>query len=315
MATVALTNGKPSYKSAMNNHARNRSIAKNICFFLTLLPLLFLLNCTDRPMDETARSGKMTLALDRSLEDIAHRERDMFTGYYPEARITLLPDASANTLRHLLDHSARAALIGAAPEAGEDSLFAQLNPPLRREPVARDAIICIVNRHNPLKALSVNRLEALLSRSGEGTPPFVREDDYRLRSVFARRTRQKSGALRALSCSSDLELIGRVAAKRDGIGLLFLSAFDSFISSGTLQDSVRILPLVPEGRGVEPVFPTRKNIFNGGYPLVTTVYYVYYSGDALPAGFGSWFAGSGQKAIERSSFTPWKMIERTILLK
>ncbi len=299
----------------MNNHARNRGARKSLYSLVTLLPLLFLWSCTDRPTAETARSGQMTLALDRSLEEVAARERDQFTAYYPDARITLLPDASQKTLRHLLDHTARAALIGAAPDASEDSLFMKLNPPLRREPVARDAIICIVSRQSPLKALSVKQLEALLTRKGAGLPPFVREDDYRLRSFFATRRHQKRGEVRALGCRTEGEVIRRVAARREGIGLLFLSAFDAAKKSGSLQDSVRILPLSPEGAGGEPLLPSRQNIFDGSYPLVSIVYYVYYSGDALPAGFGSWFAGSGQKAIEQSSLTPWKMIERTILLK
>ena len=62
------------------------------------------------------------------------------------------------------------------------------------------------------------------------------------------------------------------------------------------------------------LFPTQQTMFDGSYPLVTTVYYVYFSGDALAAGFGSWLGSGGQKAFERSSLAPFKLVERTIIL-
>ena len=49
--------------------------------------------------------------------------------------------------------------------------------------------------------------------------------------------------------------------------------------------------------------------------LAATVYYVYYQGDALAAGFGSWLGSAGQKAFERSSLAPYRLVERTIILK
>ena len=79
-------------------------------------------------------------------------------------------------------------------------------------------------------------------------------------------------------------------------------------------NEIRIIPLAKDDAST-PYPPTQQNIFEGLYPLVTTVYYVYYAGDALAAGFGSWLSTSGQKTFEKSSLAPYRAFQRTIILK
>lgn len=284
-----------------------------ICLLFSF-PFLLMGGCGGRPADETARSGEMTLAVDRQLESIAGIQSDMFRRYYPDARITAIPSGSAKTLGMLLSHTARAALISGKPDAREDSLFAELKPPLRFEPVARDAIVCIVNSRNPAASLSLKELAALFYGNGNTLTPLVTGDDYRLHSLLAALTGERGKNLRAGACSTNTELIARVAADSMAAGLMFRSSFDSPSGRAQAAENVRIMP-IREYAASKAYLPTPENIFDGRYPLVAIVYYVYYSGDALPAGFGSWLQREGQKAFERSSFAPFRMVERTIILK
>ncbi len=270
-----------------------------------------LLNCTPQQTGETAKSGNMNLAVDRHLEGISAILAESFNRYYPDATVSLLPDASGKSLKHLLDGTVKAALISGEPEAAEDSLFAQLKRPIRREPIARDAIVCMVNRRNPVNMLSTTELGALLSgQEKNGAIPLVRADDFRLLSLLAATTGKKRGELHPWSCNSDAALIERVSTDKRAIGLLFRSSFEKALNT----TNIRLLPLAKgEGR---PCMPTQQTIFDGSYPLVTIVYYLYYPGDALAAGFGSWLSSSaGQKAFERSSLAPYRLVERTIILK
>jgi len=299
----------------MNNKASQRVSVEVITALMLLLPLLLLMNCSPREVDETARSGKMTLAFDRNLRDIATTEREMFIRYYPDTRITLMPSASGKSLKHLLAHEVRAALISGKPEAAEDSLFATLQPPLRREPVAHDAIVCIVNRLNPAGKLSLTELAPLFSGKESEAIPLVVADDYRLQSLFASGIGIKIKDLYARVCTTESELIKRVSSDKRAVGVLFRSSLDGTLAEEMAQNRIKVLPLSKDSFSSHPYLPTQQNIFEGLYPLVTTVYYVYYSGDPLAAGFGSWIGGRGQKAIERSSFAPYKPVERTIILK
>ena len=286
----------------------------NALFFL--LSIVMLTNCSQKKAGETARSGQMTLAVDRQLGDLADSQIETFTHYYPDARITLLPSASGKTIKHLLDRNARAALISGEPEAVEDSLFATMHHPLRREPVARDAIVCIVNNMNPLSKLSLKELKSIFSGQPDSDSiTLVTADDYRLQSMFAASIEITKKDLNARGCSSETELINRVVSDKKAIGLLFRSSLDEVLNTGRTAKDIRIIPLAKETDGSPFFQPTQQNIFEGSYPLVTTVYYVYYAGDALAAGFGSWLSTTGQKAFEKSSLAPYKAFERTIILK
>jgi len=286
----------------------------NVLFLLSAMFLL--MNCSQRKVADSARSGQMTLAVDRHLSDIATSQIETFTRYYPDAVITLMPSGSNKTIKHLLDHNARAALISGEPESVEDSLFTTMHHPLRREPVARDAIICIVNRMNPVSKLSIEELKSLFSgKENNGAIPLVTADDYRLQSVFAAGIGIHKKELKARGCSNETELIKRVSTDNKAIGMLFRSSLDGALKAERIEKDIRIVPLAKESHGLSAYEPTQQNIFEGSYPLVTTVYYVYYSGDALAAGFGSWLSSSGQKAFERSSLAPYKVFERTIILK
>jgi phosphate transport system substrate-binding protein len=314
--------GKPKKWMIIKNKIMHRAALKILRGMLILFPAFLLQNCTQHPVSETARSGNMILAVDRQLEEIIGNQAEIFSRYYPEAKITLIPAASGMSLKHLFDGKARGALISGEPEAVEDSLFSQLKRPIRREPVAREALVCIVNSRNPALTLSVSELGALFSaKEGEkGVTPLVTADNFRILSLLAAKTGKKRTELHPWACSSDIELIKRVSADDRAIGVLFLSSFDGALKMARKQgksfNSIRILPLANGNKGTPVYLPTQQNIFDGRYALVTTVYYVYYAGDALAAGFGSWLGSSeGQKVFERSSLAPFRLVERTIILK
>ena len=300
----------------MNNKANRRLLFKVVTHLSLLISSIVLISCSERQAGESARSGQMTLALDRQFGDIAGRQAEYFTRYYPDARITLKLSASGKTLKHVLERNARAALISGKIEAGEDSLFSKGNHPLRCEPVAIDAIVCIVNRKNPLSSLSKKDLVSFCSgKEINGENVLLTADDYRLQSVLAANLGINKKNLRARGCSSETELIKRVSNDTKAVGLLFLSSLYAVHGEGIAQQDFKIIPLAQDSALAHPYMPTQQTIFEGRYPLITIVYYVYYSGDALAAGFGSWLTSSGQKIFEKSSLAPYRPIERTIILK
>ncbi|TLU84729.1 MAG: phosphate-binding protein [Chlorobium sp.] len=299
----------------MNIHALSKKAFMYTKLMLLPFSLLVLINCSQQQTGDTARSGAMTLAADSQLEKIAKTQVEMFRSYYPEAKVSILPMAPVKTMERLLDKSARAALISGDFDAAEDSLFSELKTPLRKEPVALDAVVCIAARTNPVKTLSVKELASLVSGKGQSLTIFVKKDDYRLISVFSRLEDLKKNELHAWSCSNDIELIDRVSASNNAYGLLFSSSLESARISGADLEKIKLIPVSGKSTENKAYLPDRENIFEGLYPLVTTVYYVYYPGDALAAGFGSWISSAGQKAFERSPYIPFRLTQRTIILR
>ena len=211
-------------------------------------------------------------------------------------------------------------MIDGETDIAEDSLFAKRSHSLRREPIARDALVCIVNSNNPARTISVEELgELFFTSSKKGVTPLI-ENDYRLRSLLAAKIGKKGRDLRAWICGSNRELIMRVSSDKNAFALLFNSSLDKTLNDIALDSrnepqNTRILLLSGKSHSTPACLPTQQNMYEGSYPLVTTLYYVYYPGDALAAGFGAWLGSSGQKAFERSSFAPYRLVERTIILK
>ena len=180
--------------------------------------------------------------------------------------------------------------------------------------------MCVVNSRNPARKLSLEELEILLSGTGKkGITPFI-EDDYRLHSFLAAKLGKKTGDLRARVYSDNMELLKQVSGDNNAVGLLFSSSLERTIDKMAQNDSTRmnktrVLPLANKSGDISAYLPTRQNMFEGGYPLVTTLYYVYYPGDGLATGFGAWLGSSGQKVFESTSFAPHRLVERTIILK
>ncbi len=299
----------------MNNHAFPVKAFRRARWMCFPLFLLLFSGCRKQEETDTARSGKMVVAVDRQLQEIAGIEADMFTRYYSDAHLEIAPSAPSGTLGRILDKSARAAMISGDFDAAEDSLFHSMKKQLRKEPVALDAIICITGMHNGGGHLSVKDIDDLFYGNIKGVQAFVLKDDYRLISVFSARTGRKKTGLRAWSCSSIDELLQRVSSSGNAYALLFRSSLESAREAGSDTKNVKILPVSENRQDAVPSLPERDAVFENRYPLVATVYYVYYPGDALAAGFGSWISSSGQKAIERSSYVPYRLSQRTIILK
>ncbi len=284
---------------------------------MTLMPfflLLLLSACSLHEESETARSGTLTVAVDRQLAEVVEIQGETFSRYYPDARLTLLPSASLESLKLLFEGKAAAAIICGELNAGEESLFASLKRPIRREPIARDAIVCIVNRRNPLRRLSKKALVTIFSGSSKAALPLFSADDYRIESLFAAKTGKRREELHAWGCASSEELVTRVSTDEKAVGLLFLSSLNHALQSKA-AGGINILSIADDSSGAKPYSPARQNILEGRYPLVTTVYYVYYSARPLAAGFGSWLSSSGQKVFEKGSVVPVRLVERSIILK
>ncbi len=299
----------------MANNSFRRIPFKVFNSLLLVCPIFLLLSCMKPQVEQTARSGQMTLAVDKQLGDIAVSQVKMFRSYYPDAHVSVISVNSKESMKLLLEHTVRAALIGGPLEAAEEALFAKESSLLRREPVGRDALVCIVNTRNPLRNISLEELKHTFTRREErGIQALVTADDFRLQSFFAALIGDKRENLRAWGCKSDSALIMRISSDDSAVGLLFQSSPELKRLSENPKSNIRVLPLLRKSGNTPWILPTQQNIYDGSYPLVTTVYYVYYSGDPLAAGFGAWLGSAGQKVFERSSLAPFQLVERTIIL-
>jgi len=266
----------------------------------------------------TATAGKMRLAVESPLRAIAQDQVRIFQAHYPDANVVVNTVVTEDILPSLLKKESGALLIGGSLTQIEDSL---LNLPAyraRKEPVARDAIICIVNRNSREVSLSVSTLAMMLSgkpNSGRYGRPLVSDRNYRLLITLRDLLHTGNAELHSMLERSDSLLVARTASEAGTVGLLFLSSYKTLNLPAGIREKVRIVPVSSADDRSPAVLPAEQHVYDGSYPLATIVHYIYISGNSLATGLGSWLSKEGQKGFERSSLAPFRQIPRTIILK
>lgn len=271
----------------------------------------------------TPISGTLTVAVDRSLMSVATIQSQTFSDRYGKASITLDDDAMRPVLQ-LLRQEAGAALIEGALSAAEDSVMTSMQRPVKQQPVARNALVLLVNRANPAGSFSLDDLRKIFSGKvtewkslGGPSNPVVaclNGSDLRSRLVLSSLLFGHQDSLQASAQPSLDDLLERVASDRNAVAVVTMPAWAKALRSGGYGDRIRAVPLVGDGGGA-PVEASPATVYRGEYPLSTVVLYLYDPYEPLATGFGAWLAKEGQKLFERGDMAPYQQLVRTIIIK
>ncbi|HHE32523.1 MAG TPA: phosphate-binding protein [Chlorobaculum parvum] len=271
----------------------------------------------------TPISGTLTVAVDHSLMPVANVQSHAFSERYGKASINL-DDDSMRPVLQLLRHEAGAALIEEALSTAEDSVMTSLQRPIKQQPVARNALVLVVNCANPVHSFSLDDLRKIFSGDttdwkslGGPSGPVVASlngSDLRSRLVLSSLLFGEQGKLKASAEPSLTELLERVSSDRNALAVITMPAWAETLHSGKYGQSLRAVPLVGDDGG-EPVVASPATVYRGEYPLSTVILYLYDPYKPLATGFGAWLAKEGQKLFERGDMAPYQQLVRTIIIK
>ncbi|MBV5327826.1 MAG: substrate-binding domain-containing protein [Chlorobium sp.] len=308
---------------------RSKRVAAGIALLLLFalpLYLFFFRNSTEpaASREQSPTAGQLSISVDSPLYSIVNSQAQVFSDHYPDAHLLVKAELSSKTLLRLLQNESDAALITGDMIAAEDSLFTRFGRRLRKEPVARDAVICIVNRQNPLAKLSVGELSRLYAKRESGVmvrqgqerrfSAWIAGNDYRLVMAVRKLFHFEHETLSAWQSRDSRELAGRISEDPDAVGLLFLSSFRTLSLNDEALQKIKVLAISSNPDGDRPELPSQESIYDGSYPLGVIVHYIYFQDNDLAAGFGSWLSREGQKSFERSYLAPFRQPPRTIIL-
>ncbi|WP_236848290.1 substrate-binding domain-containing protein [Chlorobaculum limnaeum] len=264
----------------------------------------------------TPISGTLAVAVDRSLVPVAEIQAKAFSEQYPKAAIKLSPESSRPVLR-LLERRVEAALIEGALSAREDSLLSTLKRPLKRQPVARNALVFVVNRANPVRSVSVAVLKAVFEGRFTGWQSLGKivacldGSNLRARALLSELLLVSPDSLVASAEADMPRLLERLRKDRNAAAIMTLPAYAAALRSG-YADSIEALPV--SANGGESVEASPETLYTGEYPLSTDIIYLYDPYNPLATGFGAWLAKEGQKLFERGDMAPYEQLVRTIIL-
>lgn len=272
--------------------------------------------------DRTPTRGEASVAVDKSLMPVMELQSGTFTDHYPDAKVSLSPEPSGRTLLRLIDRAAGGAVIDGGLTREEDSVITAMKRPLKREPIAKNALVFIVNSSNPLSSISLIRLKQLFSgelsdwkmlggRQGS-IVACVDGSDFRSQAILSSALFGRAGRIKASSVTGVGELIARVAKDGHAAGIITLPEYARALRTA---DGARIKAIpVSRTEDGKPVEASPASLYSGEYPLVSIVYYLYDPFDPTATGFGAWLSREGQKFFERGDLAPYRQTVRTIIL-
>lgn len=264
--------------------------------------------------------GTLTVAVDPSLLPVARLQSQVFTEHYPQATVNFSAGNPEPPVLQLLHRKAGGAIIEGDLSRQEDSLLVSMNRPMKRQPIARNALVLVVNSANPVRSISVADLKSVFSgrvtewkviggKSGT-IVACLDGSDLRARSVLSGLLFDRPEQLSAVAEPDEKQLIARVRADEHVAAIMTLPAYAQALRTG----GIKALP-VSGVHGGEPVSANPETVYSGTYPLVTIVNYLYNPYDAVATGFGAWLAKEGQKLFERGDMAPFEQPVRNIILK
>ena len=200
------------------------------------------------------------------------------------------------------------------PSESERKLAAEKGVKLELTPVAKDALVFIVNTQHPTKNLSRDQLVELYSqqfkrearvpaKDGKLTP-YVREPDSGSRELFdalvmkGRDQRQDDGRPELISYSMSGPF-NQLTMDKNGIGYT-VYYYEHFMAASPFTRTI----------AVDGVEPTPETIASGKYPYVVPIYAIRRAGepaDSAAARLLNWLlSDEGQGVVKESGYVPVK---------
>lgn len=203
-------------------------------------------------------------------------------------------------------------LAARAPSESELKLAKEKGVNVKLEPIARDAFVLIVNRKNPLKALTRQQVREIYEEKitdwktvGGGAGrirAFRRERDSGSRELFDALVMQgqvlrEGERFSPLYANSMGGPFSQVTQQPDGLGYS-IYYYEHFMAASPFTRTVAI-------DGVEP---TAESIATGEYPWVTRIYAAYRDGEATDSPgmeLLRWLSSTeGQAVVRESGYVP-----------
>ncbi len=303
-----------------------RGRALVIILFLATVSVVFVLLFVRDNNEESdvpalsAVSGRLVVGVEPSLSVLAKRIAPVFGSYYPKADIEVQTGFFEAVFNRFLGNENGAMLFSGMPGDAERNVLDGIDKGYRLEPVAKSAVVCVVNSRVSRKSISLPELADIFTarkhqwREGEEIAAFLNKNDISLHRQFQAAACPEKDGLAAQLVDSDDELLEVVSVQKGAIVLLSLSGYAEVMKSGRYGSSTRILPVSPTGND-EPVMPSQYNVFTEKYPLAYIIYYLYRKDNPLAAGFGAWLGDQARELFVRSSIAPFREPERVIMLK
>lgn len=296
--------------------------------------------------------GSTIMYADEGCKSYMEQEIDVFEYQYPKAYVLSKYMAENEVINSLLADSCDVAVISRPLTRVQlDYLKQKRNKIARQQEIAVDAVALIINKDNPIGALSVQEIKEIMSGKINQWSQLAWADTAHIKIVFDHEGSANVNFIRdkflpadghfpagTFAQNSNADVIKVVEQDKYAIGFVSVSWLGEHLERVKSQkvDSTRISQLEDEDeitavdftdrvrvlkvrRDDSPVgfAPYQAYIYSGEYPLVRTIYMVTTSGSkSVGQSFFSFVTGFiGQKILVQTGVLPYHYHARVVELE
>jgi phosphate transport system substrate-binding protein len=278
-----------------------------------MIAAAFLGGCAPRsgsgPVEDSLTSGRITVVCSADARDLIVRMRDAFRALYPEASVELREGTSREAVSALFEARCDLAVLTRELLPEERAAASRGGLELEGYPIARDAVVALVNAANPVENITIQDLRAIyrgetkdwsaLGGSRRAVRVVIQPPDADITAYFIEAV---MGGQPVTASSiyerSDSTVVARVAGDPDAVGYVTLAG----AAGARGCHPLRVAALT----GMRYWTPDLEAVHNGDYPLTRVVYdYVRSAGASLANGFITFTTSrDGQKIVHEAGLVP-----------
>jgi phosphate transport system substrate-binding protein len=259
------------------------------------------------PVEDSLTSGRIAVVCSADARGLIAREREAFHSLYPEADVELREGTSRQAVVALFAAKCDLAVLTRELLPEERAAASRGKLELEGYPVARDAVVALVNPENPVENVALTDLRRIYR--GEITnwqelggpkrpihvviqPPESDITAYFIEAVMG----GDPVTAASIYATGDTSVVARVKGDPDAVGYVTLAA---------VGEGVRALRLAALS-GMRYWTPDLEAVHNGDYPLTRVVYnYVRADGARLANGFITFITSrDGQEIVHEAGLVP-----------
>jgi phosphate transport system substrate-binding protein len=259
------------------------------------------------PMEDSLTSGSIRVVSSAEIVDLLEKEKSAFEALYPTAKIKIVKATSSEAIRDLFGARADLAAITRELEPSERSAAVRGRLELEGYGFARDAIVMVVNRGNPVENMAIDGLRRVYdgrsTRWSEfGGPdqaiePVVQKVGSDMTEAFMQAVLDGQPIqARSVLSEGDDQVLAEIQRRPWAIGYVSLA------SVARAPRTLRVASL----EGLPYWGPDLEAIHDREYPLTRGLnLYVRSVGHPLAKGFVTFVTSrDGQKIVHESGLVP-----------
>jgi len=258
-------------------------------------------------VEDSLTSGRILVVCSRDAQDLITRERDAFRTLYPQAQIELREGSAREAVGALFGARCDLAVLTRELLPEEHAAASRGGLELEGYPIARDAVVALVNPENPVQNISLQDLRGIfrgaitnwsaLGGANRSIRVVIQPPDADITGFFTEAVLGGEPiAAASIYETADSTVAARVRSDPDAIGYVTLAG---------VADGCRPLRIATLA-GMRYWTPDLEAVHNGDYPLTRIVYtYVRATGHPLANGFITFVTSrDGQWIVHEAGLVP-----------